>query len=69
MSHYTVGIAIGALLADDDLRRRFALDPIEALADLNFRGVALTPEEIDMFMRTDARVWFWNRHDIGGPFH
>lgn len=69
MSHHAVGIAIHALLTDEELRDRFAADPIEALADLNIRGVALTTDEIDMFLRTDARVWIW-RHDVtGGRVH
>jgi hypothetical protein len=44
-------------------------DPIEALATLNFRGVALTQEEIEMFMRTDPEVWFWNGNVSGGRVH
>jgi hypothetical protein len=58
MSHQMVGIVINRLVTDEDLRVRFALDPIETLADLNFRGYELTPEEVDVFMRTDTRTWF-----------
>jgi hypothetical protein len=25
------------------------------------RGVELTRDEIDVFVRTDARLWFWTR--------
>jgi hypothetical protein len=56
-----VGVAIHTLLTDDDLRDRFVLDPMEALAALNVRGVELTRDEIDVFVRTDARLWFWTR--------
>jgi hypothetical protein len=68
MSHHTVGTAIDALLTDEDLRVRFAIDPIETLAALTGRGVALTPEEMDVFMRTDPRLWFWNSALLG-PVH
>jgi hypothetical protein len=61
MSLQTVGVVIHTLLTDEDLRERFVLDPIEALAALNVRGVELTTDEIDVFVRTDARLWFWTR--------
>ena len=64
-----VGIVVQTLLTDEDLRVRFAIDPIQTLADLNFRGVQLTSEEIDVFVRTDARVWFWNRELVGDQVH
>lgn len=69
MSHKMVGIVIHRLLTDEDLRVRFAVDPIETLADLNFRGVELTPDEIDVFIRTDARTWFWSRELLGAREH
>lgn len=59
MSQHTVGIVIDRLLADQDLRVRFALDRINALADLSLLGIELTQDEIDLFVQTDARVWFW----------
>ena len=61
MSQQMVGVAIDTLLTDDDLRERFVLDPMEALVALNVRGVELTRDEIDVFVRTDARLWFWTR--------
>jgi hypothetical protein len=69
MSQRMVGIVVDTLLTDGDLRVRFAMDPIKTLADLKFRGVELTSEEIDVFVRTDARVWFWNRELIGDQLH
>jgi len=69
MSQRMVGIVVHTLLTDEDLRVRFAIDPIKTLADLNLRGVELTSEEIDVFVRTDARVWFWNRELIGDQLH
>jgi hypothetical protein len=56
LSQRMVGIVIDRLLADEDLRVRFALDRIETMAELSFRGFELTPEEIDVFVRTNARL-------------
>jgi hypothetical protein len=59
MSQQTVGIVIDKLLSDEDLRNRFVVDRIETLAELYLRGVELRPDEIDLFCRSDARLWFW----------
>jgi hypothetical protein len=59
MSQHTVGLVIERLLADQELRIRFAVDRIETLAELCLRGFDLTQDEIDLFCRTDARLWFW----------
>ena len=59
MSRRTVGIVIDRLLNDLDLRVRLALDPFQTLADLSELGIELTREEIDVFIQTDVRVWFW----------
>jgi hypothetical protein len=69
MSYHTVGIALNALLDDDDLRIRFAVDPMDALADLGFRGIALTPDEIDVFIRIDACLWSWTSDIVVGRMH
>ena len=69
MSQQMVGNVIDRLLKDEDLRVRFALDRIEALAELSFRGFQLTSEEIDVFIRTDARVWFWGDAVLGDRVH
>jgi hypothetical protein len=69
MSQQIVGDVIDRLLNDEDLRVRFAVDRIEALAELSFRGFLLTPEEIDVFIRTDARLWFWGDAVLGARVH
>ena len=69
MSQRMVAILIDRLLADKDLRIRFALDPDETLADLTFLGVDLTPDEIDVFLQADARLWFWSRSLMGDRVH
>ena len=58
MSQAHVGIVIETLLADEDLRIRFALERMETIADLCARGLELTGDEIDLFCQTDARLWF-----------
>jgi hypothetical protein len=60
MSQRMVGIVVNRLLTDQDLRVRFALDRIETLAELSFRGFELTSDEIDVLIRTDPRLWFWD---------
>jgi hypothetical protein len=59
MSKQTVGLVVDRLLTDECLRTQFALDPLETIADLHVRGLELTPNEIDVLMQTDARMWFW----------
>lgn len=58
MSQRMVGIVVNKLLSEQDLRVRFALDRIETLAELGLRGFELTPEEFDVLIRTDPRLWF-----------
>jgi hypothetical protein len=69
MSQQTVGIVIDRLLNDKQLRVRLALDCIETLADLSFQGFELTPDEIALFIRTDARVWFWGTEGVSDRVH
>ena len=69
MSQRMVGVVVHALLTDEDLRLRYTVDPIGALADLNLRGVELTRDEIDVFVHTDARLWFWSGELLGVPVH
>jgi hypothetical protein len=58
MSQQIVGMVITRLLADEELRTRFEIDSFETLAELHLRGLALTPDEIDVFVQSDARLWF-----------
>jgi hypothetical protein len=69
MSQRTVGNAIDRLLTDEDFRARFVVDRIEALAELTLCGFELTGNEIDVFMRSDARVWFLGAASIWEPMH
>jgi hypothetical protein len=58
MSQKAIGNVIDKLLTDEDLRIRFVVDRMEALAELCIRGFELGGDEIDLFCRTDARLWF-----------
>jgi hypothetical protein len=64
-----IGLAVERLLTDEHLRIRFLRSRIEALADLGLRGIELTPDEISLFIQTDARVWFWEGAAADGPVH
>jgi hypothetical protein len=57
MSRAAVGMVIEKLLTDERLRSRFALDRMETIAELCLRGFELTGDEIELFGRTDARLW------------
>jgi hypothetical protein len=69
MSQHSVGEVMTKLLVDEDLRTRFAADPIETLAELHRRGLALTPDEIDVFVQSDARLWFGESERLAGWVH
>jgi hypothetical protein len=69
MSQQMVGLVINRLLTDEELRIRFAMEPVETLADMHLRGFELTPDEIDAFMRADVRVWFWDAPPSCGRVH
>jgi hypothetical protein len=69
MSRANVGMVVEKLLTDEDLRVRFALDPIDTIADLFLRGFDLTRDEIDLFCRTDAGLWFLRSARRDQPQH
>ena len=58
MSRVAVGKVIEKLLTDENLRIRFALDRMETVAELFLRGFDLCQDEIELFSRTDADLWF-----------
>jgi hypothetical protein len=59
MSQQMVGVVIDRLISDEDLRVRFIVEPVETIADLHARGFELTPDEIDLFIQTNAGTWLW----------
>jgi len=69
MSRRMVGRAIEKLLTDDDLRAWFAVDRIWTMAKLSGLGIALTADEIDVFLQTDVRVWSSSRTTIDCGAH
>ena len=62
MSRAGVGMVIEKLLTDEDLRIRFAVDRMETVAEISLRGFDLSQDELDLFTRTDAGLWF-----LGAP--
>jgi hypothetical protein len=69
MSQTGVGKVVDKLLTDENLRIRFAVDPIETVAELFLRGFDLTHDEINLLCRTDAGVWFLRSAVRGAPQH
>ncbi|MEO8256543.1 MAG: hypothetical protein ABI868_04275 [Acidobacteriota bacterium] len=69
MSQRTVGIVINRLLADESLRLRLEEDPVEAVGELLAHGVELTPDEIDLFVQSDAQMWVWIDQRVGDRVH
>ena len=69
MSRASIGMVIETLLTDENLRVRFAVDPIDTVAELFLRGFSLTHDEIDLLCRTDAGVWFLRSAVRGAPQH
>jgi hypothetical protein len=69
MSLQNVGRVITTLLTDEELRIRFALDPLDTLAEFHLRGMALTPDEIDVFVHSDVRLWFGESGVVRGLTH
>jgi hypothetical protein len=69
MSQEAVGEVMRRLLTDEDLRIRFAHDPLDVVAELHLRGLALTSDEIDAFVYSDVRVWFGGKALYGGWSH
>jgi hypothetical protein len=69
MSQQMVGIVINRLLTDEELRARFARDRIETLAELNLRGFELTSDEFEVFVRTEASLWFMDGTLPVDPVH
>jgi hypothetical protein len=67
MSQAGVGIVVEKLVADENLRIRLALDPWETIAELLLQGSDLSGDEIDLFCRTDPRVWFLGEMASGEP--
>jgi hypothetical protein len=69
MSQQKVGYVIDRLFADEELRLRFALDRFDMIAELHLRGLALTSDEIDVFVQSDVRLWFSEYECVPGQLH
>ncbi len=69
MSQLTVGMVMDRLLVDETLRLRFEIDPVETLGELHAQGCELTPDEIDLFLESDVRIWSWIDRRVGDRIH
>jgi hypothetical protein len=69
MSRAAVGVVVESLLTDENLRTRFAVDPMATVAGLFLCGLDLTRDEIDLLCRTDAGLWFLRSALRGQPQH
>ena len=69
MSNLRIRLVMTRLLSDEVLRRRFAFDRVDALCELQGQGFGLTPGEIDLFMLSDARMWWWVDRAVAATLH
>jgi hypothetical protein len=69
MSRAGVGMVIEKLLTDENLRIRFAVDRIDTVAEIFVRGFDLSQDELDLFCRTDAGLWFLSEPPRGEQQH
>lgn len=57
MSHKTVQLIIGRILADEEFRDDFLDQPVSTLAALRERGFELTDAEASALLETDRGLW------------
>jgi hypothetical protein len=58
MSQQAVSFVIHALLADQDLRDRFAMSPMKVLVDLHLSAdIELTLDEVEALVQAGPDVW------------
>jgi hypothetical protein len=69
MSQVGVGTVIEKLLTEETLRIRFALNRLETVAELCLQGIELSRDEVDLFCRTNARLWFLLDEASSGWLH
>jgi len=69
MSRAAVGMVVESLLTDENLRIRFAVDPMVTVAELFLCGLDLTGDEIDLLSRADPGLWFLRSALEGQPLH
>ena len=58
MSQHSLNLVIHALLADQNLRDRFATSPMDVLVDLHLStDIELTLDEVEALVRASRDVW------------
>ena len=69
MSRVGIGMVIDTLLTEEKLRIGFAVDRMSTVTELFRRGFDLSPDEIDLFCRTNADLWFLGDAVGAEPLH
>jgi hypothetical protein len=69
MSNFRIRLVMTRLLTDEVFRLRFAFDRVKVLCELQAQGCALTPGEIDLFMLSDAEMWWWTDRGMAATLH
>ena len=69
MSNLRIRLVMTRLLSDEVLRHRFAFDRVDVLCELQAEGFGLTPREIDLFMFSDAEMWWWVDRAMAATLH
>jgi len=69
MSNHRIQLVMTRLLNDEVLRLRFEIDRVTVLFELQAQGFGLTPGEVDLFMLSDAEMWWWVDSRIAATLH
>lgn len=69
MSNLRIRLVVTRLLSDEVFRLRFELDRVKVLCELQAQGFGLTPSEIDLFMLSDAEMWWWVDRALAATLH
>ena len=69
MSNRRIRLVMTRLLTDEVLRLRFAFDRVKVLCELQAQGCALTASEIDLFLLSDAEMWWWTDGAMAPTLH
>ena len=64
-----IRLVMTRLLTDEVLRLRFTFDRVKVLCELQAQGFELTPGELDLFMLSDADMWWWADRAMAATLH
>ena len=69
MPNRRIRLVMTRLLSDEVLRLRFEIDRVKVLGELQAQGLDLTPDEIELFMLSDAETWWWADSRMAATLH